>query len=207
MTLYPVLIEIPHAPDEKPPERMIKQREYARRALRNCAKLTGAPEDGWTQAEGGAPLPNGEYFWSISHTRGLAAAVIAKTPIGIDVERIKERRQDLFDEIGTEGEWQLLGGKTWPNFFKLWTAKEATVKANSKGIAHIADCKLIQLSQDNEPFTPSSLQPTVPKTATILYQTKNWTIHHHINRTDTHIAALATTETSPVCWNSQNSVE
>jgi phosphopantetheinyl transferase len=222
MTIYPVLIDVPHAPDEKPPERMRKQRDYARRALRHCATLTGAPLNGWSQQEGGAPLPNGEFYWSISHTRGLAAAVIAKTPVGIDVERIRERRGDLFDEVGVEEEWKLLGGKTWSAFFMLWTAKESVVKANSLGIGQLDECRLTHLGRDPhvserpnpEPkasvcadvwsqgcYDPKSNASTPPDidTATISFRSVTWFVQHrHIDAN--HIAAIAMTEPHRVAW-------
>ncbi len=207
MTIYPVLIDVPHASDEKPPERMRKQREYARRALRHCATLTGAPQDGWSQQEGGAPIPNGEFYWSISHTRGLAAAVIAKTPVGIDVERIRERRGDLFDEVGVEEEWQLLGGKTWPAFFTLWTAKESVVKANSLGIGQLDECRLTHLGRDPHvsdrppPEPPASVCPDVwsQGCSKLDFRSTTWFVQHrHIDAN--HIAAIAMTEPHRVAW-------
>lgn len=192
MTLYPVLITIPHPPNEKPAERMRKQREYARRALRHCAKFSGAPQDGWEQERGGAPLPNGAFHWSISHTRGLAAAVIAREPVGIDVERIRERRRDIFKEVGTQEEWSLLGGKSWPAFFTLWTAKEAVLKANSLGIGHLDQCRLTYVACDSQ--GPDSSDP-----AKIEFQHAIWTVHHHHPDPD-HIAALATTDMRRLEW-------
>jgi len=141
--VHVVLLNVPHSPDESPRERMSKQRDYARRALRQCAELSGAPRNGWAQEEGGRPIPNGVFYWSLSHTRGLAAAAIATEPVGIDVERIRPRRQDIFTQVGNEEEWKLLGGQDWPAFFRLWTAKEAVLKANGFGIGYLLDCLAI----------------------------------------------------------------
>lgn len=132
----------------KPPERVQQQRSAARKALSHCAEIAGAPADGWQQSPGGAPLPNGEFYWSISHKRHWAAAAIARAPIGIDVEEIVPRRDSLLDEVVSAEDWHKLGGRTWDNFFRLWTAKEATLKANSVGIGHLSKCKLEKVIDD-----------------------------------------------------------
>ncbi len=36
----------------------------------------------------------------------------------------------------------MLGGRTWESFFRLFTAKEATLKANGKGIGYLRECNM-----------------------------------------------------------------
>lgn len=224
MTLYPVIIEVPHDENEPPLQRMKKQRGYARRALRRCAELSGAPSNGWSQQKGGAPIPNGKFYWSISHTRGLAAAVVAMQPVGIDVERIRERRVDLFDEVGRGEEWSLLGGRTWFAFFYLWTAKEAVLKANSLGIGHLDQCRLIEPDRNarsfnkGDPLVSSLLNhPTrsdaqdqrrsesamvdafSPCASKLVFYDATWLVWHRMMTTD-FIAAVATRNPTPIEW-------
>lgn len=140
MNVQVVLLPIPFIEGEPPPSRVRRQREFARKALYECARLCSAPIDGWRQAEGGAPLPSGRWHWSISHKRQLAAAAIAQFPFGIDVEEFAPRRDDLLDQVASATEWAIMGGRNWRNFFRLWTAKEATLKANGLGIGNLSRC-------------------------------------------------------------------
>jgi 4'-phosphopantetheinyl transferase len=133
----------------KPPERVKQQSAAARVALARCAEKCGAPAEGWRQNADGAPLPNEGFYWSLSHKRRWAGAVIARSPVGLDIEEIAPRSPELFDKIGSPGEWDLLGGRTWENFFRLWTAKEATLKANSRGIGYLADCTLVAVRESS----------------------------------------------------------
>lgn len=142
MILRPVLITIPDDSHLCRPKRRQRQREYARMALRESARLSNAPLEGYVQDASDVPLPNSGFYWSISHTRGMAAGVVSQERVGIDVESITPRREGLFDMVGGEDEWAMLGGRTWENFFRLFTAKEATLKANGKGIGFLRECCL-----------------------------------------------------------------
>jgi 4'-phosphopantetheinyl transferase len=147
MTAHAVLLAIPCDPAAPPPQRVQVQRAHARRALRRCAELCAAPLDGWRQDERGAPLAQEGFFWSISHKRRMAAAVIAREPVGIDVELIAPRRDDLFDAVATEAEWSLFPDRSWLSFFRVFTAKEATLKANGLGIGYLAACKVVEAGE------------------------------------------------------------
>ena len=154
MTVHALLLPIVQVEDQSPGDRMGAQRAAAREALRRCALIGGAPEHGWCQDKRSAPLPLEGFHWSISHKRRLAAAVIAKVSVGIDVEEVKPRRNRmLFDEVGSEREWNLLGERSWPGFFELWTAKEATLKANGVGIGKLAECCVVKRGRDGRLVT------------------------------------------------------
>lgn len=142
MILRPVLIAIPDDSHLCRPKRRQRQREYARMALRESARLSDAPQEGYVQDDRDVPLPNQGFYWSISHTRGMAAGVVAREPVGIDVEAMTPRRDGLFEMVGCDEEWMLLGGRNWDNFFLLFTAKEATLKAHGKGIGYLRECRL-----------------------------------------------------------------
>jgi phosphopantetheinyl transferase len=143
MTVRAALIEIPFDEGEPRPARVRRQSEYARLALGECAIRTGAPSAGWSQADDGRPLPNAGWHWSLSHSRGMAAAAVARSPIGVDIEHIRPRRAELFDKVAMPQEWDLLGGRDWAAFFTLWTAKEATLKAVGRGVGWLNECRVL----------------------------------------------------------------
>lgn len=139
---------IPYDQAEPPRVRVRRQSEYARAALRDCAQRCGAPLDGWQQNADGAPLPNDDWYWSISHKPRMAVAAIARAPVGVDVEAIAPRRIELYDQVARDEEWNIVGGRTWENFFALWTAKESVMKANGCGIGHLSKCRIAARTPD-----------------------------------------------------------
>ena len=184
MTVQSVLLRIPQHADITIPERVRRQSDYARRALRHCARLCGAPEGGWQQNADGAPLPQAGYHWSISHKRVWAAAVIADTPVGIDIERIAARPRELHDKLAASGEWDLMGDRSWDAFFRLWTAKEATLKANGVGIGYLRECRLIEVVNDHH--------------MVMKYDRRTWPVEHR--RHEDHIAAVAVRPYGSIRW-------
>lgn len=183
MTLYPVIIPIPQASAQRSPGQVEVQREYARIALRHAASLSGAPTDGWRKDERDVPLPNAGYFWSVSHKRQFAAAVVADAPVGIDIEHVVERPRRLHDALALKNEWDIMPDESWESFFKLWTAKEAVLKANGTGIADLLRCQLKSLDDSRR--------------MTLFYKDRSWQTEHffHIE----HVAAV-TCGGHEVCW-------
>lgn len=190
MILRPVLVPIPVLEGLTPPQRVQRQREYARRALRHCAELCAAPLEGWSQSPDGAPVPLMGHYWSISHKRRWVAAVIADRPVGIDIEHMHPRRGDLFDAVGNAEEWRVLGDRSWHSFFRLFTAKEATLKANGVGIGHLSACRLVEVMDDRHLLTK--------------YDDRDWRIEHFEH--GGHIAAV-TCDYLTIAWKVDSSRE
>jgi 4'-phosphopantetheinyl transferase len=129
-------------------QRVARQRAQARIALAKCAALVGAPLNGWRQDDQDRPLPNAGFHFSIAHKRGCAVAAIADHPVGVDVERIKPRTSEHFDEVGSPTEWAVLGGRSARDFFRLWTAKEAVLKSTGLGMAGWDGCRISRTIDD-----------------------------------------------------------
>jgi hypothetical protein len=100
------------------------------------------------------PIPiilehNERLYWSITHTEKYVAFIISDTQTGIDIAERKNRDISLLD-IHSEGEYGLLGGKNWKQFYMLWTAKESIIKASSLTLDVISDIKLVQVGEWGE---------------------------------------------------------
>ncbi len=83
--------------------------------------------------DSGKPLPILYHsiflYWSISHSENYVAFIVSDRHTGIDIAENDERDISMLD-IHLEFEYNLLGGKNWDNFYRLWTAKESIIKAN-----------------------------------------------------------------------------
>jgi 4'-phosphopantetheinyl transferase len=92
-------------------------------------------------ADHGKPrLIGGGLEFSLTHSRGRVGIAVATVPVGIDVEDVSRLRPDpaLEAETLTPGERKLLDGldpaDRAAGFLRLWTRKEAMLKASGKGL-------------------------------------------------------------------------
>ncbi|MDD5770034.1 MAG: 4'-phosphopantetheinyl transferase superfamily protein [Candidatus Gracilibacteria bacterium] len=81
----------------------------------------------------GIPISHKNNYWSISHKKGLVFIGTGNNPIGIDIEIMVPRGEEIFS-IHKEEEYELIGGKSLENFYRLWTIKESIIKLNLSGI-------------------------------------------------------------------------
>lgn len=137
-------------PDRPAPERVAAQRTASRAALAEAAVFAGCPGEEFKKSgERGRPIPSqGGWHWSISHDSTFVAAVVSKRgPLGIDLERIALRRRLLVERVADEQERAALGETPDAalealGFARLWTSKEAVLKAEQIGLPGLKDCKL-----------------------------------------------------------------
>ena len=92
--------------------------------------------------EHGKPaLASGELEFSVSHSGDLVAIAVAEgRAVGIDVERVRDVEEErvadrLFAPAEAEALRSLPAAERTSEFFRLWTRKEAYVKALGTGIA------------------------------------------------------------------------
>ena len=132
-------------------------RRAARGALARSAKSSGAELGPARFDARGAPLPANGWHRSVAHTRGLAAAIVAPEPVGIDVERLDRPRAQRILEPGlSAAERVFLEELTPPRLLRLWTAKEALLKRAGCGLAELSDCRLIAPFQERVRASESS---------------------------------------------------
>ena len=111
------------------------------------------PNEQWAYNEHGKPyIANGPEF-SISHCKeGIAVAVDDK-PIGIDIEGIRHAEDDLLRRVMNAEELeQVHSGANEQEqariFTRLWTQKEAVVKAQGVGIASFEQLQQVLVQND-----------------------------------------------------------
>ena len=92
-------------------------------------------------------LEHGPYF-SISHCKEGIAVAIDDQPIGIDIEHIRHADSDLIARVMNEEERLAIRELGMREFTRLWTQKEAIVKAEGTGIVSFEQLKGIR-SQDS----------------------------------------------------------
>jgi len=186
-TLHPVILAVPET------HRALGRREkvvalgrQARSALALSANFSGLALDMEALEKGdlGAPVPQGEIHWSLSHKAFYVAAVTAPYPVGIDIEMIKPVKEDLYDRIADDQEWALAVDKSPVAFFRFWTAKEAVLKAIGKGMTGLDHCRVVQMIDDHQIHLSFKGTP--------------WSIIHHWVD-ERHLVAVTTTGES-ISW-------
>ena len=76
--------------------------------------------------------------FSISHTRGLAVVLLSDRTCGVDTERRRPLREKVAARVFSPGEQAALQAAEDPDmlFTRLWTLKEAYVKAIGIGVSY-----------------------------------------------------------------------
>ena len=86
--------------------------------------------------EHGKPYIEGGPFFSISHCKAGIAVAIDCEPVGIDIESVRQADDDLIKRVMCAREQEMIRSAEHPErtFTRLWTMKEAVVKAQGTGI-------------------------------------------------------------------------
>ena len=175
--LFPVILSVPaQVGNYSPRDRVKYLSRHARKALQISAEKSGARIGELVKDDKGVPQPFDGIYWSISHKTDYVCGVVAPTPIGIDIERIRSFSEGLFRKTASPGEWGLMDMENDAElaFFRFWTAKEAVLKATGVGIKDLLKCRVQQVLDENH------LQ--------IYYDGQDWLIEHV--KFDRHLASM-----------------
>jgi len=176
-TIFPVILPVPEeVGDFKPRDRVKFLSRHARMALKLSARKSNLRLGDLEQDENGAPLPCNGIYWSITHKTHYVGGLVALTPTGIDIERIRACSPGLFAKTASEREWALAAGEktSLKTFFRYWTAKEALVKTSGIGLKDLLKCQVTRIIDDRH--------------LAIRYSGREWLIEHFYF--DQHIAAI-----------------
>lgn len=111
--------------------------------LREMSGLVGE----WSYNEHGKPyIPDGPYF-SISHCKEGIAVAIDVEPVGIDIESIRRADEDLIIRTMCAREQEEIRSAqdSARAFTRLWTQKEALVKAQGIGIVSFEQLRDVRI--------------------------------------------------------------
>ncbi len=158
-------------------QRVVNQSLAARVAVQHSARESGFAIQKLEKNEREVPQPDGDIYWSLSHTSTLVAGVVAPCQVGIDIEGPRRVRDELLRKIVSDAEAELLGGRDEHGFLRAWTAKEAFLKSIGLGVAGLSRCKIVRV------VGPQEIHLEFDSQTHLVYQTT----------VDGHVAALCLT--------------
>ena len=83
-------------------------------------------------------------FFSVSHSNEMVVLAISfHHPVGVDVEEIKETKENLRAFVSSKKEYEYI--KDNKNFFEIWTSKESLAKASGLGLSDIKNIPALPL--------------------------------------------------------------
>ena len=124
------------------------QHDHAHALLRECLKKRNIPYNENTpivKTKLGKPslAEYPDVHFNLSHANGITACVVSDSVCGIDCEGIRPYRENVARRAFSESERELLEAVSGEErdllFVRLWTLKEAYVKALGDGISYPLD--------------------------------------------------------------------
>jgi len=144
VTIRPVILKVPSKIENLAGKERVKfLSRHARLALVYSAQKMGLELGELKKNKDGAPLPVNGNYWSLTHKSTFVGGVVAPRKIGIDIEEIRPISTSLIRRVAPENEWNLFNEDQDTRFVRIWTAKEAVLKATGRGIWYMASCRIV----------------------------------------------------------------
>jgi len=148
--LYPVITKVPKTVNalEGRQKVMALSRVARQSAMASAAKsdfhVKTFEKDGQ-----GIPVPSRGIFWSVSHKPDFVAGVVSTAGIGIDLEKVKDVSDALFERIVSPDEAACFNDPDKSIvFFRVFTAKEAVLKKTTLGMRGLSKVRVKKVIDD-----------------------------------------------------------
>jgi 4'-phosphopantetheinyl transferase len=125
------------------PQRVARASARARETVLESARRVGARLAALEQNERDAPLPSAGWHWSVAHAGDRVVGVVARHPVGVDLEPLTARSSTLVAAVLSAAERALLGPDDPLGFLRGWTAKEAVLKKLGVGLTELSRCRIV----------------------------------------------------------------
>lgn len=132
----------------------------------------------------GAPLPANGLWWSVAHKSDFVAGIVSSQKTGLDIEKITPSSPALLNKIAGSAEQRLFKDDSLTLLFRCWTAKEAVLKAEGKGLAGLAGCRIEEVLSK--------------KRLVVVFDKNRWIVEHCFF--NGHLAAVVKDKTDRVQW-------
>jgi 4'-phosphopantetheinyl transferase len=139
------------------------QKTYAKILLQRTLISLGHPETILHELETGEHgkpfIPSFSGDFNISHTDNLIALIVSDTRgVGIDIEKIRKVNPTGFTSFFSNEEWQRIihSNENDNTLLRLWTIKEAILKASSTGFSNGVDNLQIDYAHNTASFIPDN---------------------------------------------------
>ena len=83
-----------------------------------------------------------DFHFNISHCEDLIAVAVSKTPVGVDIETLRDVNLDIAGRFFAKKETRFI--KTSRDFLYVWTRKEALLKRTGEGLNGIHDADVLE---------------------------------------------------------------
>ena len=112
--------------------------QLLKQALREGYGITDNPIFDYNEHGKPAIVGHPEIFFNLSHCKEAAVCVVSDQPVGVDVESIREYKDNLVNYTMNAEEIREIEASANPAsaFIRLWTMKEATMKLVGTGISN-----------------------------------------------------------------------
>jgi len=147
--IYPVILAVPAD------KRELRGRDqvnflsgYAREALALSAARSAVEWGTPVKDADGVPQPVDGVYWSLTHKPDYVGGVVARAPVGIDLEGIRPCSAKLIKRVGSDREWDLGDGDQETLFTRFWTSKETVLKASGVGFKGFSKCRVVSVPND-----------------------------------------------------------
>lgn len=157
---------------------------YARNALFKSAELSGVTLGPLVKGDRGEPLASNGTSWTVSHTIDYVAAAVAPFAVGIDIEKIGPVTPAVRSRVAGPEEWALAAENDPKAFCRIWTAKEAVLKAVGAGLSGLSRCLVLAIVDEHH--------------TRLEYESEEWTASHYYGIAD-YVASI-TVPAESVVW-------